>query len=175
MADNIENKQDLISLFGKYLQSQMVSCSLCVPFLYTDQERTFVIKNGQTSEIYNCNHEEADTRLILHALRENTDVVIVSQDTDVLVLMLHAYVVNNVSKSWYMQIEPTKFICIDKIVQHYGKDICFYMPYLHAMTGCDTTSAFFRAGKVKVFNKCLKNPNVLDLLKNLGDEDGITP
>ena len=26
--------------------------------------------------------------------------------------MPHAYVINNVSKNWYMQIEPTTFICI---------------------------------------------------------------
>ena len=41
--------------------------------------------------IFKSNHEEADTRIILHALQEYTKAVVVSKDTDVLILLVNAY------------------------------------------------------------------------------------
>ena len=35
--------------------------------------------------------------------------------------------------------------------------ICTHLPQLHGLTGCDTTSFFFKVGKVSPFNKVLKN------------------
>ena len=41
--------------------------------------------------MFDCNHEEADTRLISHAILCATDAVVVCKDTDVLILMVWAH------------------------------------------------------------------------------------
>ena len=47
------------------------------------------------------------------------------------------------------------------------------LPYVHALTGCDTTSYFYGVGKIRVFNKILKNPSVLSDLQSLGQQSGL--
>ena len=40
---------------------------------------------------FECNHEEADTPMLLHAALSSEDIVVVATDADVLILMLYAY------------------------------------------------------------------------------------
>ena len=64
-----------------------------IPFLFPEIEES------------RCTHEEADTRLVLHALQADTDVVVVAGDTDVLVIMVWAYHTYQVTHNWYMRID----------------------------------------------------------------------
>ena len=68
-----------------------------------------------------CNHEEADTRLIYLALQNKADRVIVSKDTDVFVLLVWAYTKHEIKKKWYMMYEQGKYADIGKIVESFGK------------------------------------------------------
>eukprot|EP00794_Sanderia_malayensis_P015391 gene15391-biopygen12814 len=63
-----ENKNALISLMSNFLVSEEGRNHLNLPTVVTSEERTIKIKDGQVIEMFNCNHEEADTRLILHAV-----------------------------------------------------------------------------------------------------------
>ena len=90
-------------------------------------------------ELFDCNHEEADSRLVLHAIIDVSDVVVVAKDTDVLVLMVWGY----------------------------AKSISLFLPTIHALTGCDTTSFFYRVGKVRILKKLFKNPEQCTLLSGL--------
>ena len=47
------------------------------------------------------------------------------------------------------------------------KTICYNIIQFHALTGCDTTSFLYAVGKIKPFQKIMKNPNVLELISNL--------
>ena len=49
--------------------------------------------------------------------------------------------------------------------------MCEVLPAFHAISGCDTTSYFFRIGKVTIFNKLVKRPDMLTLLASLGKRD----
>ena len=51
-----------------------------------------------------------------------------------------------------------------------GKDICESILAFHAITSLDTTSYFFRAGKVKTF----KNQTKLKLIQELGEKDKLS-
>ena len=42
------------------------------------------------------------------------------------------------------------------------------MPAIHAVIGCDTTSAMFRIGKAKILKKLRKNSESIGLLERVG-------
>ena len=82
-------------------------------------------------------------------------MVVVSKDTDVLILLVWAYAKHEIKTKWYMMYEQGKYADIGKIVEFFGKEICLALPAFHSLTGCDTTSYFFRVGKGRVFKKLL--------------------
>ena len=129
------------------------------------------INSEGVSSMFECNHEEADYRLVLHALISQQDVVIVAKDTDVLVLLMWAYVHFRVQFKWYMMYEKGIFADISLICQYFGNILCGNILSFHAITGCDTTSYMFRVGKIKVFKKLEKNPDLCMMLRALENDE----
>ena len=100
------------------------------------------------------NHEEADTRMILHARHVQGSCIIHVDDTDVLVLILSH---SNTLDAAYMKAgrgSKIRIINIKSVRDQIAKDVppgaslqdflkCLIG--LHSLTGCDTVSAF--AGK----------------------------
>ena len=76
--------------------------------------------------------------------------------------------------NWYMRYTDGKFACIKEIVDYLGDEVSQCLPHIHAMTGCDQTSAFYRRGKVKVMKRVMENPELLDLIRNIGVERSLT-
>ena len=103
-----------------------------------------------------CDHEEADTRLLLHAAhasRSFENVIIKSPDTDVAVLFIahsdkldgnHIYLAGCKNK--------TRMLDINKIALSLTPKVASACIGLHVFTGCDTTSAFYGKGKKRAFN-----------------------
>ena len=120
-------------------------------------------------QLFTCNHEEADTRMVLHAILEDTNVVVVSKDTDVLVIMVYAFAKFEPSKEWYLKIDHKKYVDVKSIVNHFGRNICLKLPHIHAITGCDTTSFLHGIGKVKVLKKLENNEDMIYLLDEMGN------
>ena len=48
-----------------------------------------------------------------------------------------------------------------------GNDVAEHLLQLHVITGCDTTSYFYR-GKISVFKKVLNNPCCISMVENIG-------
>ena len=124
-----------------------------------------------------CSHEEADTRMILHAKHIQGPVLIHADDTDVLVLLLsHSNVLDDVyvkvgrgSKSGIIQIKRivenlTKDLATGIRVQDFLKSLIG----LHAISGCDAVSAFAGKGKVKALKLLMKNRTYVDAFMDLG-------
>ena len=61
-------------------------------------------------------------------------------------------------------------LCVNDTVHNKGEDICFVLPALHCFTGCDTTSAFVRRGKIALLKLVEKNPQNLPILRRIGEE-----
>ena len=105
--------------------------------------------------------------MILHAMDADskfTDddgrIVIKTPDTDVVVLALYYFPqMKHVSEFWIETGRVTKtsdqrrFIPIHSISKSLGPLFCLILPAIHALSGCDSTSALFGIG-----NKRAKRP-----------------
>ena len=61
------------------------------PFIITSREKEYFTSTAENHVISGCNHENADTHLVLHDSKVDSDIVIACKDTDVLILMVLAY------------------------------------------------------------------------------------
>ena len=121
---NAANKEALITAITRYLRSENRRLSLPFPMIVNDKYDTMSINSEGVTNLFECNHEEGDYRLVLHALISQQDVVIVAKDTDVLVLLVWAYVHFNIQFKWYMMYEKGVFAEISIICQYFGSTIC---------------------------------------------------
>lgn len=124
-----------------------------------DGERAVGITRARPTEDIDAlksNHEEADTRMILHAayaVRESPTSVIVIQspDTDVLVLCVCHFTEIGCRQLWFRTgvSDRQRYIPVHTIQQSLGERSCQSLPAFHALTGCDSTSSISRRGKKK--------------------------
>ena len=124
----------------------------------------------------NTFQEEADTRVIMHAFHAarsgyNT-VVIVSEDTDVFVLLLafkqHLMPCSVLIKTGTQN--RVTYIDVSKVFESIGQNVCEALPGLHAYTGCDTVSAFAGKGKLAAYRALAKSTEFQNTFKQLGME-----
>ena len=170
---NGDNKQELVAIIAKYLTTD-VSTNFRCPVIVTANDNTYEINEYGVTTVFKCNHEEADYRLVFHAVRSDKDVVVVAKDTDVLILLVWAYNNFSIKHQWFMQYDTEKFANISMICTFLGEKLCRTLPLFHALSGCDTTSYLYNVGKVKVFNKLLKDPSRSDLLNALHEVEPLT-
>ena len=52
-----------------------------------------------------------------------------------------------------------------------GPEVCSCLLGLHILTGCDTTSAFVRQGKLGVMKALKKHPEFINVLKRMGNSE----
>ena len=100
-----------------------------------------------------------------------TDVVIVAADTDILIIMIWAYHVYDIPFNWYFKFKNNKFANISRICSFLGPLLCENILAIHGISGCYTTSYFFRIGKVRVLKKLLEDSMRAGLLQELGSEE----
>lgn len=110
---------------------------------------------------------DADTLIVSSVLElssDGTQVTVVSDDTDILVLLVYHVTdemgqvyMQNVAKG-RTQTNPTVHN-IQQLRHHVGPHITRHILFIHAMSGCDTTSSPFKQGKVKVL-KCIAKSSV---------------
>ncbi|CAH1174169.1 unnamed protein product [Phaedon cochleariae] len=128
--------------------------------------------SGTTEEPHlRCNHEEADTRLILHiSTQRNSKIIIKSDDTDVFVLLLYYYWNDDNVRSNTIYMEKghgtaytnrRRFVAIHDVARTLKKRTCDGLPAFHVLTGCDTTSSFFKIGKKSAWDIYLKKKGEL--------------
>jgi hypothetical protein len=102
------------------------------------------------------NHEEADTRMILHAAyatrqSPSSSIVIQTPDTDVLILSITHYTAIGCQELWLRTgtRDRHRNIPVHAIHQNLGEKMSLALPAIHAITGCDTTSSIAGIGKRK--------------------------
>lgn len=117
-------------------------------------------KNENVLELC-CNHDEADTKLCLHALYSSkmegiTNIVIRASDTDVgIILIHHAHKCR--ANMWMLtgliSKNNLRYVNLTEIANSLGSDVCDALPAIHAFTGSDYTSCFVQKGKVNPFKR----------------------
>ncbi len=167
------NKSDLALFVGDYvaehapshIKLQDISKMIIISEAYEDGQITkYIDFNGSHVSERECvSHEEADTCMIFHAcqadkkLRERGQVgrvIIKSPDTDVLVLAIHYFAqLKNVEELWFETGRVTRttdqhrYIAVHEICKAYRPWLPQILPAVHAITGCDSASFFFKLAK----------------------------
>lgn len=137
---NKNNKQAFISLVGDILK-----------------------KSGCTVHIADG---DADVDIVRAAVSssENATTTVIGEDTDLLILLLY-HAKDSSFKLYYRSDirrtpSPNHVYDILSIKTLLGIDICKYLMFVHAFTGCDSTSRIFSIGKAKAFDTLM---NVAEL------------
>ena len=111
-------------------------------------------------------HEEADVNMVSYALMMSREhfcrqIQIVSDDTDVFVLLVHLYWKLRPLAAIKMKRFNGKTIDINATAMTLG-DMCVQLLPMHAITGCDSVSYLFGKGKVSSL-KVIMDSHDLDI------------
>ena len=118
-------------------------------------------------EVITC-HADADVAIVLKAIEKVADsnTVLVGDDTDLIAIGIHYYKDAATENGLYMYRKSSD-TCIDfkKLLSGMPKPIKDTILAIHAASGCDTVSALFGIGKLKLFKICEKSPDahIIDL------------
>ena len=131
----------------------------------------------------NSNQEEADTRMMLHVQysgnRNANRVVLVSPDTDVLVLLIHHFSELGVSELYFktgrtsIYANYTRFIPVHQLCENMTEEQRHVLLSVYCLTGCDSCSALFSIGKKKVFNAMIGNAEDIRLIATMGTDENL--
>ena len=149
-----DNKKELFSFL-----SRQVMDSINIPgkqLITTEGQHVIAVPpNEETTSLAPCNHEEADMRTMLHAAAAmkcgHRKIAIRTVDTDVVVLAV--WVVQEchglIDELWLAFGTGKKFryIAAHELYASLGPEKSKSLPVFHAITGCDTVSAFAGRGK----------------------------
>jgi len=114
-----------------------------------------------------CNHEEADSRIILHvSLSTSGSIVVFARDTDILVLLL-AHHRSLRGKHIYMSAGKNIYRNIGEIIAALDPFILDSLLIFHSLTGCDSTSFFYNIGKVSAYRILKDHPKMLSNISEL--------
>ena len=114
-------------------------------------------------EKINVHHADDDADLLvvqtaLDFAKQNSTKVI-SEDTDILVLLCHHIKTCHKQVIYQSAKRPHGKVCriwdINRTAKFHGDATCLLLPFIHAITGCDTTSRMFGNGKTLVLKKVL--------------------
>ena len=107
-----------------------------------------------------------------HAARSQlVAVIIVSEDTDILVLSLafKSFIPSSMFIKCSSQTR-VKYLDVSRMIERIGASTCKALPGFHAFTGCDTVSAFQGREKVLVFRIMAKDQGFQEVFQGLGRE-----
>ena len=111
-----------------------------------------VLLNGSVTEVVQlkCFHEEADDRMMYHinhatSVHNITNVVIASQDTDVLVSAIYHFkntFAAQLREMWIISGKSGAYIVVPLHIlsERISPDVIKVLPAIHALSGCDSTS-----------------------------------
>jgi hypothetical protein len=120
-------------------------------YLYRAQDGNIQFKEMKELK---SGHEEADSRIIFHAVfigkqcRDKSQTVVVhSCDTDVFILLL--YHVSHLNATIWMDTGTSskntrRLINVSELAKTLTPPVCSALPAFHAFTGCDYTASFLR-------------------------------
>ncbi len=138
--------------------------SKCADFTFPPDKAVYITSGEavvslglNSTAMPDCNHEEADTRIVvhlLHALEHGMRTIKVrTADSDVIAILVGAFF-NLTSTQSSVDVwvafgtgKNFRFYNINAICITIGEPRARALPVFHALTGCDTTSAFRGRGK----------------------------
>ena len=122
---------------------------------------------------------DADTliaRTALDIAASKEEVVVVADDTDVLVLLVHHFKPDMADISVLSEITRIRnprmsVVSVRAVRNSIDNTAAEQLLAVHALSGCDTTSALFGHGKASVYRKVIENPDTKPLTDVLSSVD----
>ena len=167
-----ENKVDL----AKFLSNQLLiqappNKTLIVAGGFSDETQAESSSPGVDVHQWESRHEEADTRIMFHCVKDESNVVVVAaRDTDILILLLAHFDRMSCQYLWMKSgtAKNRKYIPVHAIVSQLDNSIIQSLIAFHAITGSDTTSYIAGHTKKTAWKVFLQNAQ---LLSHLGDNE----
>ena len=144
-----DNKTELFHLISQHITKVDFPGMVIV----TDGEQVLSSAPYNNVGLMNCDHEEADTRMFLHAAEGARHgmkkIMLRTVDTDVVVISISLAKKIGCDSLWLAFGTGTTFRYFDATAMAHslGDDKCSALPAFHALTGCDVTSSFSGKGK----------------------------
>jgi len=119
-----------------------------------------------------CTHEEADTRLVLHAVdaaqKQFKRMIVVCRDTDVLVLFTYHQTTDEVWMDAGTTKKP-KYIPVHDVRKSLPNTVLRNLLAYHSITGCDSTSQLSGHGKKSTWKTYMEQPDMLDSFTDMSE------
>ena len=185
---NSKNKKQLIQLlFAEWTSNKYASKLFGRRVFFSCEEKcTCISSDDQSSTVtvevnsLYTSQEEADTRMILHLkhvseeISGNKTIIVRSPDTDVFILLL-SYVQELKIDEQKVLFDTgvgnkRRMINVHDVIKRHGNEFTKALLGLHAFTGCDTTSAFVRQGKLKPMKLLETNSDFIPVFSRIGND-----
>ena len=152
------NKKELFSFLSKSLIQSFIEATK--ELVVTDGEQVLYVPSQNDLHLLSpCSHEEADMHMLLHvahaAQHGQQRIIIRTVDTDVVVLALmvsQTLPANTEVLLAFGTGKSFRYLAAHRMSSCLGSDRSLALPMFHALTGCDTVSAFVDHGKKTVWN-----------------------
>ena len=122
-----------------------------------------------------CDHEEADTCILLHAAdcqkQGFSKFMIRTVDTDIVVLAVSIFHQLKLEEVWiaFGMKKKFRYIPIHQIAQSLSKSRCLALPVFYSLTGCDVSSFMYGKGKKTAWELCPEVTNAFLELSQMPD------
>lgn len=167
-----ENKAYLAEFLSQEIISRTKSlpsnCHLVVGSGFPDPDNAQA--NSFDAEEWCVDHEEADTRIVIHAKHVINSqfgrIVVECRNTDVLLLLV--YHVGSLDIETWMESgtsKAKKCFPVHDIARKLGADVIHNLLGFHSLTGCDTTLLFCGISKNSCRKKYVESPVVMGILR----------
>ncbi len=172
-----ENKADLARFLSEEaMKYDFGSLEVVVAGGFVDETHAESSKGRDLTHFFS-NHEEADTRMVLHAVKTERESVVVSvRDTDVILLFIHHYENIKCKECWVVcgTARERKYIPIHELCKKLTPLQIANLMAFHAITGCDTTSKLASVTKTGGWKQYVQE-NYCKLLSQLGKTADLPP
>lgn len=163
-----ENKSNLSRFLSQEIIRQGISHTEVVVAGGFENETEVQSTNPLTDvTLLKVAHEEADTRIVLHAVHSSCNTVVVSvRDTDVFLMLVYHLDKMQCNKLWMMAgtSKARRFIPIHEVHRMVSSEVLDSLLAFHAISGCDTTSYIRGHTKQTMWNTFCENPTMLEHL-----------
>ena len=158
-----ENKVGLCEFLTEKIKESTIWPTNDKQLVVTNGQSVICIPEMETTQLAPCNHEEADTRLMVHIKdamnKGHRQILVRTNDTDVLVLAVAIVQELGDSELWILfgKGANLRYIACHEIAQSIGPQKARALPLFHAFSGCDCVSAFLNIGKTthwRVWSEC---------------------
>ena len=146
---NSDNKKELFAYGSRQLTNSDINGILIVT---TNPSRVLTNKQNECdlAGLFPCNHSEADSRIMMHAVRQSYIVAYVwTVNSDIVVLAIAFFDQLRLSKSWICvgTGKHCRDILVHDIKSSLGPTRLLALPLFHSLSSCYTTSQLLGIGK----------------------------